>query len=175
MSEVCERTVFRYKRLPFMVAWVVVVTGLLVFLAVQALKQDGWTVEWMIFFVSAFAVIYWQGCLVVFGASDIAIDDNGISRLLFGLTWKRISWKNMSRILCFEVYYSRWHTNVIAYNLFPKVKPGIRLFPSGKMWITGNFKDVDKLRNLMNRYVLDYGIRVQRKQNGNVITIDRLI
>lgn len=174
MPEIREKVVFRYKRLPFMIAWVVIVTGLLAFLAIQALRQKGMTAGLVIFFVSAFAIIYWQGFLVVFGASDIIINNDGVSRILFGMTWKKISWENMARIVCFEVYYSRWHTNVMVYNLFPKIKPKVRLFPSGKMWITGNFKDVNKMRNLMNEFVLEYGIPVQCKQNGNIIIVDKL-
>lgn len=158
-----------------MVTWVVIVTGLLGFLAVQAVKQDGWTFEWIGFFSAAFAILYWQGFLVVFGASDIIIDNESISRRLFGITWKRIAWDNMSKVLCFEVYYSRWHTNVMAYNLFPKNKPRMHIFPSGKMWITGNFKGVGEFKDLVNKFVSKYEIQVQRKQNGFVVTIDQII
>lgn len=157
-----------------MVAWTMVVTGLVIFMGSQVVAQSGWVVA-TVFFTIAFLFIFWYGGMVVLGASDIVIDDTGISRVLFGMTWVRITWKNMSRIVCFDVYYSRWRRNVMAYNLFPIVKPKIRLLPTGKMWITGNIKNIDLLREAINEQAVKNGVQMQSRQNGKVTIISHLI
>lgn len=168
------RHVFKYRRLPFMVAWTVVVTTLLVSLWIRSVMQAGWSVD-MVFFPTSLVFVSWYGGMIVLGASDIVVDEIGVSRKLFMVTWARIAWTDMSRIVCCEVYYSRWQRSVVAYNIFPCVKSKIRLLPSGKLWITGNIASMESLREAMNEQALRYGVPIQRKKNGVITPLDRLM
>jgi hypothetical protein len=106
--------------------------------------------------------------------SDVAIDDDGISRTFAGMTWQKINWNNVDRIVSFKSSSDDDGTLNRAFNLFPKVKSGFRLIPSGKM-VFGDSVDLKgQFIRLLNYYVDKYQIRLEYQTLTGTIVIDRL-
>ena len=86
------------------------------------------------------------GCL---SQADINVDNQGISRVLWGWTWQSIRWDNTRLISAHPVISKGYSARV--FTIFPKSKPRTRLMPSGKMVFTDKMKNATALVALLNR------------------------
>jgi hypothetical protein len=100
------------------------------------------------------------GAVLLFGRSDVVTDDQGISRRLFGWTWQTVLWTNIRLITAFPVTGGYGYT-ARAFNIFPSVRPKVRLMPSGKMMFTDKMSDASRLVELLNHYASIHGIKIE--------------
>lgn len=100
----------------------------------------------------------------IFGSSDIIINDESISRRLFGKTWQTIRWDNVGYIQRFPLSNGYGGTFDV-YSIHPKTKPESVFRPTGRLHFnkTG-LNDSDKLIGLLNRYIQEHGIRVEVRE-----------
>jgi hypothetical protein len=147
--------------------------GVMIFVSVLGIQRSGLDkgMPWFTFF-SLF--ILYQAVLLLGGASDIVVDDECICRELYGWTWKKMRWDNISRIDAFTVFDRSRGINVMAYNIFPIVKSKIRLFPSGKIIFTDNFIGMELLLETINKYASKYDVKMQTKKDGKMTTVSQL-
>lgn len=111
--------------------------------------------------------------LLIGGASDVVVDNNGIYRELYGYRWKTLRWDNIDKIKSFEIYSQRLSTRIVAYNLFPIVKPKFRLFPSGKMWFNDTMDDAKSFLDAVNMYAAKHEITLLVKERGKMVKVGR--
>jgi hypothetical protein len=114
----------------------------------------------MIFSVAWIAFVLLVGAVLLFGKSDVLIDDQGISRRLFGWTWLTIQWANVRLITAFPVS-GGYGYSARAFNIFPTVKAAIRLMPSGKMAFTDKVSGAPRLVELLNHYASSHRINIE--------------
>ncbi|HXS74346.1 MAG TPA: hypothetical protein VN725_09940 [Rhodanobacteraceae bacterium] len=163
----------KFKRLPFVIGWTVLMILLAAFFSFVWVEQNGF-LDASIFAVIAFLFILGYGGMLITGASDIVLSDKGVSRQLFGITWKEIHWSNISKVVVFFIPNFRAKSLQKAYNVFPHNKPVIRLLPSGKIAFIGNAKNMNLLLEGMNHYLSRYNIRIELVSSGITRVIDRL-
>lgn len=125
------------------------------------------------FYIYSLLILY-KAVTLLGGASDIVVDDEGISRRLYGWVWKRMRWDNIARIKAFEVYVEAQRIRSMAYNIFPIVKDQIRLLPSGKIAFLGTVDGITELLEVINKRADQYHILIQIKKNGTVTTASQL-
>lgn len=167
------RKVFKYKRLKIRVRMILVLTGVWVFGCVAGIHNTGWanTVPWLVGF--GLFVLY-EAVLLLGGASDIVVDDEGLSRRLYGWVWRRMRWDNMSRIKSFEVFDQRQSLIVTSYNIFPIAKARFRLHPSGVLRFAGIVEGIDDLLEIINRQASKRHILLQAHKGGRITTVSQL-
>jgi hypothetical protein len=113
--------------------------------------------------VFMFVSFFWISFLAILGffnQTDIAIDDDGLSRILWGHTWQTMRWDDVRLISAFPVSRGNGSTQR-AFNIFPIVKPFPRLSPSGKIMFDDKIEDVSKLVELLNHYAQQRGIKIE--------------
>jgi|SRR5579864_1549204 len=155
--------VFHFKgQLYFLIA-VYAIGGLFLFLgvAIETGRHGAVTFGEAIIF-AAFLLFLIMGTMRFLDTSDIVVNDLGISRSILGWPWKTIQWENVRLITAFPVsggpdYSAR------AFNIFPIVKPKIRLMPSGKIMFDDKVQNASALVDLLNQYVLKHGIKIETR------------
>jgi hypothetical protein len=110
--------------------------------------------------VMSISFVLLVGAVLLFGRSDVVIDEKGISRRLFGWTWKTVHWPNIRLITAFPVTGGYGYT-ARAFNIFPSVRPTVRLMPSGKMMFTDKMSDAPRMVELLNYYASTNGIKIE--------------
>lgn len=173
-----SRKTFKYKRLPIRIVGMCVyvliaVSGSIMFIYNGPVYMRAniagifvWSGLW--FFLIGQGII-----LLIGGASDIVVDENGIYRELYGYRWKTLYWSNISHIKSFKIYSRRLHAFITAYNLFPIVKPKFRLFPSGKMWFNDTMEDAKSLLDEINMYATKRKIKLLVNEDGKMVEVSR--
>jgi hypothetical protein len=143
--------------------WVILWTGLaLTFIGVLTfirIRQPGATGGIGVL-VTSISFVLLLGAVLLFGRSDVVIDDQGISQRLFGWTWKAVCWRNVRLITAFPVSGGYGYT-ARAFNIFPLVRPHFRLMPSGKMMFTDKISDSPRLVDLLNQYASSHVIKIE--------------
>jgi hypothetical protein len=155
-----EPTVFTYKMLRWGCIWFAAVNVLLICFTVVVALRNTWA-----YAIQGFAVlapIFWfLGVVVIVTASDVVVDDQGISRRLFGFTWKRIRWGNARLITEFLLQTPTGSTHCV--NVFPIVKPRFRILPSGKISFSEKMERAPELLQILRQYASRYGIETKFK------------
>jgi hypothetical protein len=86
-----------------------------------------------------------------------------------------VQWGNIIKITRF--FTSNGFGKILrCYNVFPAKKPLFRFFPSGKLTFHEEVKDVHKLTELLNYYILQYNIPVEIRETpyGKFISVKTL-
>jgi hypothetical protein len=152
---------FRFAgRLLLILLWMCIALcfiGALTFIRVQ---QPGPTSDGITALFVSISFVLLVGTVLLFGNSDVVIDDRGISRRLFGWTWQTIRWTNIRLITAFPVSGGYGYT-ARGFNIFPSVAPTVRLMPSGKMWFTDKISDAPRLVELLNHYASSQSIKIE--------------
>lgn len=154
-----EPVVFRYKRLPWVCLWIIVICAFNVWIIALSIKNGTWESDRAAVcgLAACFALI---GAFVLVSSSDVVIDDNGVSRRLFKVVWKHLYWDNILVITALPVSEGNGKT-VRAFNIFPRVKPRFRLLPSGKTFFTEGAGDVASIVSILNFHAQKNGIRLE--------------
>jgi hypothetical protein len=173
-STLPDAKAFKYKRLRSIVGSVLFGIGSVIFVPVMTAVW-GNSVSRELPFLAVYALfILYKSVTLLSGASDIVVDDESISRRLYGWVWKRMRWDNISRIKSFEVYVEADGVRSTAYNIFPIVKDRLRLFPSGKIAFRSTVDGIDELLEIINKHAYEHHVLLQTKIDGKVITVSQL-
>lgn len=81
-------------------------------------EQNGF-LDASIFAVIAFLFILGYGGMLITGASDIVLSDKGVSRQLFGITWKEIHWSTISKVVVFlfqTLEQNRYRKHIMCFH-----------------------------------------------------------
>lgn len=143
-------TVFKFRGQYLIALWMCVTSGLCIFLGGIWIKRDG-ALGGGIFLLISLSLIILVGGLILAGRSVLSIDDQCLSRQIFGKTWQKIKWENVSLITAFPVSSMRG-LNARGFNIYPTTKPIFRITPSGKITFTDQLENISELIALINDY-----------------------
>jgi hypothetical protein len=154
--------------------WMCVVLCIVGLLGFTWIRQAG-VAGGITFLVVSISFVLLIGFLLLAGRSDVLVDDQGISRRLFGWTWQTIQWGNVRLITAFPVFGGSGYTPR-AFNIYPSVRPKVRVMPSGKMSFTDKMSDAPRLIKLLNQYASSHGIKIEVRDSlaGNLRAARRL-
>jgi hypothetical protein len=160
-----KSVVFKFKQLCLTIFWLCAMNVFLMYAYIRRIHQEKETFGDTVALVIILTIVWLIGILVLSAQSDVVIDKQKISRRLFGLTWQRIRWDNIDRIVVFPITKGTSYYVLRGFNIYPKIKPSIKLLPAGKMAITENINDASNFINLLNNFIIEYKIRVEKKDS----------
>ena len=106
-------------------------------------------------------------CTAIAGSSDIIIDENGISRRIFGKVWRTIQWGNIKIVKTFHVIALGFRSKRIrAFVVCPSSVPSGWSYLSSRITFTENFVNVEQLIELINHYISKHNIKIEVQTNG---------
>lgn len=157
------QAIFEFKGKFLVLIWLCAVICITGFLGISLIMSGGSSGRVIFLLISCLFLFAVSG-LLLHGRSDVVIDENGISRRLFDKTWQTIRWENVRLITAFPVSGGSGY-KARAFNIFPVIKPRIRLFPSGKMFFDDKLENAPRLVELLNYYVIKYGIKTETRDS----------
>jgi hypothetical protein len=105
--------------------------------------------------------------LTLTSQSDVVIDDQGISKRLFGVTLRTIRWDNVREVRVFQLKGIYAEKMIRALAIYPAVGPKGNLSSIGKLVIRERFEKMDLMIEMMNHYISKYGIRIVIEADGS--------
>lgn len=113
--------------------------------------------------------------ITILGQSNIVIDDQSISRSVFGKTWRTMRWDNVLIISTFPIVQQGFRPRTVrGFSICPSVKPIGKSYLSGKIGFTDGFENMDQLIELINHYASIHGIKLENQANGIRTLVTRL-
>jgi|SRR5271157_1591670 len=103
--------------------------------------------------------------------SNIVVDDQGISRTLFGWTWQTMRWDNVRFIRVVPTYDPALRKKVRTISLYPRTKPKVRLLPWTAMWFTDQAIDAGRLIAMINHYTALHRIKIESIDSGEKVSV----
>ena len=96
-SAMDEVVTYKYKWRFLPAACLIFFGPLCIFLGVIWITRQGWQGGGLFLLVSltVVALVWW---ILLMGLANISIDDEGISRWAFGITWQKIKWIDIARL-----------------------------------------------------------------------------
>lgn len=153
-----ETFVFKGKLL--VLAWLLACVAIFGFLGDVVARQNPF--EGGVFLVLTLAFTLLMGALILVDRSDVIVDEQAISRRLFGVIWQRMEWRNIRVIRTFHVSATGGYT-AQAYNLYPKVKARFAFLPGGKMSFTDKMTNAPQFFGHLRRMASEYGINIESR------------
>jgi hypothetical protein len=158
--------VFRYKGRA--VAFSLICFFALGLLAVNVFaitRSIGFGLGMLMTFLSLF-ILAVSGVAII-GQSDIAIDNEGISRRLFGKTWRTIEWDNVKIIKSFHVPELGFQFKYIrAFAIYPIRKPTETTYLPHHIGFTEHYSNIDQLLGIINHHASRQQIEIECQSNG---------
>lgn len=156
-------TEYKSKKLRSTIYWLVVISCLLVCSLLYDAARFGWA--YAIHGILILSSFHWVlGVIAILLNSSVVIDDQGISRKLFGVTWRRIDWNNVRLVTEFPLTGRGWKTNGV--NIFPKVKPPFHIYPSGKISFTEQIEGAEELMSSICNFSRKFGFETRLVHSG---------
>jgi hypothetical protein len=153
-----EREIFVFKGQTLVLAWLLATIGVLGFLGNLIARQN--LFKGSLFLLLTLTITLLVGALMLAGRSDVIIDDQGISRRIFGKTWQRMDWDNIRLIRAFPVSGGGGYS-AQAYNIYPKVRPRFAVLPAGKMSFTDKMTNSTQFIEHLHRFASAHSIRIE--------------
>jgi hypothetical protein len=105
--------------------------------------------------------------VAIIGQSDIAIDKEGISRRLFGKTWRTIGWDSVKIIKAFHVPELGFRSkNIRAFAIYPTTKPIDMAYLPHHIGFTEKYSNIDQLLGVINHHASKHQIEIECQNNG---------
>lgn len=154
---------FKYQSLPISIAMFSLFICLSVFFAIRIFDQYGYR-EAFLFSVIVVPVLTGLALLTTFDRSDVVVGADGISRKLFGWTWRSVLWRDIEliRVLDSPVLTAQ------KKRAFVKIIPS-RPQSGGKVHNLVIGKDLDmagRFITVMNLHIANFQIPVETVLNG---------
>lgn len=92
-----ENITYKYKWRFLPAAWILAFAPLCVFLGVAWISRQGW-MGGVIFLLVSLLLVILVGWVLVMGLANVSINNKGISRQAFGVTWQNMEWIAVRRI-----------------------------------------------------------------------------
>lgn len=113
------------------------------------------------------------GFFGIISTMNIVVSENGISRNFLNHVWQNIDWDNCKSIKLFYMQ-DRRSGKITCFNIFPKILPRFRIIPSGKISFNNQMGEFQEFKELFNKYIKKYGIKVERVDSGVSVFIDSI-
>lgn len=159
MGALSMETTFRYKYTWAFCALAVALDSLFI-VAVITLVRSGRLVDAglsALIFIGGFSLIAW---FVITSLADVVVSETGVSRRLWGLTLRQISWVNVKKIRVWKMYHQAYRRKVRVVWVLPVHPSRFRFTPSGKIAFDEP-SDMTGLIEHMNRHIAGHGIPVE--------------
>lgn len=161
--------VYKFKgRFPALVVCDLMAVLLVVFAVLIAGQGDGAGVA--IFFLAGALFFLLIGVVFFIGKTNIAIDNNSISRTIFGKRFKVIQWKDVERITVFPVRGAGVSSNVTGYNIITSPNRS-NSSNTKKIFFSNQGNDLSELLECMNIYIARFNIKAERESDGAKVVI----
>jgi hypothetical protein len=102
--------------------------------------------------------------------SDVVIDDEGISRSHFGMTWRIIRWSDLREITAFVPPFGGSRR---VFRLYQSLQP--RFIRPNTIVIPDDIRDVGPLFERVLNYIRRNDLKVKITVDGQVATADQLV
>lgn len=107
--------------------------------------------------------------------SEIVIDDQGVSRRIFGRTLQAVRWEDVKIIKKFRIVSAGFYSRVVdSYSIYPLVKPTGVFVVTGSIGFSEGFENMEQLIGLLNYYICKHDIKVEIPSNGTRIIVAKL-
>lgn len=168
------RAVFKAKGTVLVVMWLCTLICYFGSFGVLMIVR-GTVLSGVILLTTAFLFFLVIAIAIINGWSDVEIDNNTISRTIFGLTWQKIGWEDVRLITAFPVSGGYGYI-VRAFNIFPKTRPRFRILPPGKMVINDKPGNATKMVDLLNYYSSMHAIdiKISKTIGGKLVSSTHL-
>lgn len=141
---------------------------LVVFAVLIAGQGDG--VAGVIFFFAGAFFFLLIGWILFIGKADIFIDNESISRAVFGRRFKILQWKDVELITVFGVRGGGVSSNVTGYNIIAS-RNRSKLSTTKKIFFSSQGNDLSGLIECMNIYIARFNIKAERESGGTRVVI----
>lgn len=159
--------VYKFKaRFPALAACGLMMTLLIVFAALIARDGDGAGI--VIFFLAGALFFLLVGRTFFIGKMNVVIDDESISRTIFGRQFKVIQWKDVERITVFPVRGAGVNQGVTGYNVIAS-RGRSNLSNTKKIFFSNQGNDLSGLIGCMNVYIGRLDISVEHVSDGTTV------
>jgi hypothetical protein len=164
---------FSFKAFKWICIWMCTVYPLLVGMVIAIFVKSGFTFTtlWICLLCTITGI---AGIISVFGSSDIIIDNQGISRLLFGKIWQDIPWENVGLIKTYPLMDYNTLKKITAFNIFPSVGSSANSRWFNRIAFVEGAENMSAMLGIINKYVLKYNIKVESVVNGVSTTCTHL-
>ncbi len=161
MDAPSTETTFRYRYTWLFCALTVALDSVIVIVVIGLIRSGQFAdaVLFALIFLGGMSMIGW---FVITSLADVVVSETGVSRRLWGLTLRGISWGNIKTIRVFKMYHRAYRRKVRVFHVLPVRPSGFRLSPSGKITFDEP-EDLSDLIEHMNRRLAAHAIPVEVK------------
>jgi hypothetical protein len=164
---------FKFKGFKGVLASLAFLDVFCITLAILVLTSEGGGMGVASFCLGCAAVISALGWLYVKGSSDIAIEEGGISRVLFLRKTNFIAWCDVGLVAVVPLRSPDVRRDVRGYTVIPMTSTG-KLDRRRKIYFSDRTTDLTDLLRAMNVFIGKYDIRVEIKSDGRVVAAKSL-
>ena len=164
---------FTFKMLPWLCLWLVVVEVLFISIGIMSIGKRG---MWGGITVSIIgcSILGFMGWFTIRGYSDIVINDQTISRVVYGKIWQQFRWDEIERVVIRRTIdpNSNRGKTIRGFALYKRKLPG-RLMAPWAILLGEEGKHAAELIALLNLYIAKHGIKIVSLIDGEKV-VDHL-
>lgn len=169
-TDVGRPWVFRFKGMRVLCALLTAVVGLWLALSFIWIEREGFW-SGVVFLTVGLLLFGVLGIMTLLGVSDIIIDNDGISRRLFGVEWQAVRWDCVQRIRIFRIPNFARGGTFRAFKIYSFDSPSGTRRPK-TISFNEQSTDVDSLLRMINKFVAIHGIKVEVDDHGTTRSVD---
>jgi hypothetical protein len=155
-----KEVTYKYKWRFLPAAWLLVFGPFCIFLGVAWVSRQGWQ-GGILFLLISLTFVTLIGWLLIIGLANISIDNEGISRKIFGVTWQKMKWIDMVRLHISNSLNPENGRTTRSYVLV--ASKGHARFFSKRITFQERKEGMTELLSKMNYCITQHGIRVVDK------------
>ena len=163
---------FKFRELPWICLWLAIIEILCLTMGVIWMRREG-VLGGLMFSAISCSVAGFFGIITIRGTSDVVVDDQGISRTFFGMTWQSFQWDSVERLVVRRVMdpSSNFGKTIRAFVLYQKNRR--RRLLSGMSFLENAEKMPDLIR-FLNHYIARHKIQIESDINGTMSVLSTL-
>lgn len=166
---------FKFKVLPWACFWLATMEIFGLVMGIIWIRQDG-VLGGLMFSTVWCLILGLFGGIVIQGASDIIVDDQRISRSLFGWIWQAFQWDSIGKVVIRRVMdpYSNRKRTIRAFAIYRRSLNGNILSRWWGMSFLERGEHMQELIRLLNRYIAAHNIKIESESNGIKTSVGNL-
>lgn len=134
------------------------------FLGGLIMRQES-MVNGSLFLIGTMLPFILGGVIFLVGKSDVVINHQSISRCFLGITLQAIEWSDISIVKVFPMGRGASGKVSMGINIIPTSRSNFSFFPR-KIWFSEQAEDIGELIEVLNQYIKEYQIKVERNVDG---------
>jgi len=160
--------VFRFKSFIVVFVGLIAVLSFWVVLSVAWMSREGFWggVAFLLVGILLFGVL---GTMTTLGMSDIVIDEERISRRIFGAEWQSLRWDNVDRIAIFQIPDFGRLRRIRAFKIYPRDGHIAR-----RIAFNEQSGDITDLIELINELAARFSIKIEAEVDGAMHQVSHL-